>query len=57
MRSLKRLPPVRASLKLLRAGPPERFADRLKVVAVMFFVQYAQTLELLRLKAGGRPRR
>ena len=51
------LPPVRAALRLLRGRRPERLSDRLKVAAVMFFAQAAQTVELLRLKAGGRPRR
>ena len=51
------LPPLRASLSVLRGPRPERLADRLKVVGVMFFVQYAQVWELLRLKAGRPPRR
>ena len=51
------LPPLRASLRVLRGARPERLADRLKVVGVMFFVQYAQVWELLRLRAGSRPRR
>ncbi len=51
------LPPVRASLEVLRDPAIRRRRDRLKVVLVMVFVQYVQVWETLRLRLGGRSKR
>jgi glycosyltransferase involved in cell wall biosynthesis len=51
------LPPLRDAAGVLRACWPPPLADKLKIVYVLFFVQYAQVLERLRLKAGGSSRR
>jgi hypothetical protein len=46
------LPPVRTSIRVLQDADIRHFTDRLRIIAVMFFVQYAQAYELLRLRLG-----
>jgi glycosyltransferase involved in cell wall biosynthesis len=51
------LPPVRASIRVLLDQDIRRITHRLRIIAVMFFVQYTQVWETLRLKMGGRAAR
>jgi glycosyltransferase involved in cell wall biosynthesis len=47
------LPPVRASLRVLSDPGIESLYNKVKIIVVMFFVQYAQVWETVRLKIGG----
>jgi glycosyltransferase involved in cell wall biosynthesis len=51
------LPPLRASVGVLRGDEPGRLGDKLKIILIMFFVQYVQVWERVRLKSGGKSRR
>lgn len=51
------LPPIRASLRVLREPGIPRLRNKVKVVLVMFFVQYVQVWETVRLTLGGRSKR
>lgn len=49
------LPPIRASFQDLRDPRIQLFSHKLKIIAIRFFVQYAQVWETIRLKLGMRP--
>lgn len=51
------LPPIRASVGAWRDPTLVTTTHKLKVIGVLFFVQYAQAWERLRLSAGGEARR
>ena len=51
------LPPIRASIRVLLDQDIRRITHRVRIIAIMFFVQYAQVWETLRLKMGGRSAR
>jgi glycosyltransferase involved in cell wall biosynthesis len=51
------LPPVRASNGVLSDPGIETLRNKIKIIAVMFFVQYAQVWERVRLKLGVRSKR
>jgi GT2 family glycosyltransferase len=51
------LPPIRKSIAVWRSHELKTTSDRIKVVAVLFFIQYVQVWERLRLMAGGTSRR
>jgi glycosyltransferase involved in cell wall biosynthesis len=51
------LPPVRASLRVLRDPGIPSIYSKVKLISVMFFVQYAQVWETVRLQLGAGPKR
>lgn len=51
------LPPIRASLRVLCEPGSTSLYDRTKIIVVMFFVQYVQVWETVRLTLGGRSKR
>jgi glycosyltransferase involved in cell wall biosynthesis len=51
------LPPIRASIRVFRDPAIHGLTDRVRIIAVMFFVQYAQVWEMVRLKLGVRSKR
>jgi glycosyltransferase involved in cell wall biosynthesis len=46
-------PPINASLEVLRSQQLKGVTDKIRVIFVMFFVQYVQVWERMRLMAGG----
>ena len=50
-------PPINASIEVLRSQQPKGVTDKIKVIAAMFFVQYVQVWERIRLLAGGKSSR
>jgi glycosyltransferase involved in cell wall biosynthesis len=51
------LPPIRKSVAVWRSHDLKTLSDKIKVIAVLFFIQYVQVWERLRLMAGGTSRR
>ena len=51
------LPPIRHSMEALADSRLKSATDKVKVIAVMFFVRYVEAWERLRLKFGGKAQR
>jgi hypothetical protein len=51
------LPPIRASIRVLLDPEIHGLSSKMKIIMVMFFVQYVQVWEILRLKFGGKSKR